>query len=187
MLAIITAIEDAYEREFISEIYTKYYKVMYAKAYSLTRSEFEAEEIVQEAFIKFIEHIDLLMSFDKNKIQVYIMVTTKNIAIKHWRRNKKRAESDDFVSEESFSGWLSDKMALPEDLYIRKEELAELAETINKLSEKDRILLESKYILMLSDKEIAEELNIAPSSVRSCLTRARRKAYTILKGESEDV
>ena len=32
MLAIITAIEDAYEREFISEIYTKYYKVMYAKA-----------------------------------------------------------------------------------------------------------------------------------------------------------
>ena len=25
MLAIITAIEDAYEREFISEIYTKYY------------------------------------------------------------------------------------------------------------------------------------------------------------------
>ena len=87
MLAIITAIEDAYEREFISEIYTKYYKVMYAKAYSLTRSEFEAEEIVQEAFIKFIEHIDLLMSFDENKIQVYIMVTTKNIAIKHWRRN----------------------------------------------------------------------------------------------------
>ena len=78
-------------------------------------------------------------------------------------------------------------MALPEDLYIRKEELAELAETINKLSEKDRILLESKYILMLSDKEIAEELNIAPSSVRSCLTRARRRAYAILKGESEDV
>ena len=115
------------------------------------------------------------------------MVTTKNIAIKHWRRNKKRAESDDFVSEESFSGWLSDKMALPEDLYIHKEELAELAETINRLSEKDRILLESKYILMLSDKEIAEELNIAPSSVRSCLTRARRKAYAILKGESEDV
>ena len=102
MLAIITAIEDAYEREFISEIYTKYYKAMYAKAYSLTHSEFEAEEIVQEAFIKFIEHIDLLMSFDENKIQVYIMVTTKNIAIKHWRRNKKRAESDDFVSEESF-------------------------------------------------------------------------------------
>ena len=31
MLAIITAIEDAYEREFISEIYTKYYNLKYKR------------------------------------------------------------------------------------------------------------------------------------------------------------
>ena len=46
--------------------------------------------------------------------------------------------------------------------------------------------MESKYILQLSDKEIAKELDLAPQSVRSFLTRARRKAYAILKGEIED-
>lgn len=188
MLAIIASIEDAFEREFISEIYIKYHRLMHAKAYSVVHDEFEAEEIVQESFVKLIERIDVLMNLDRDKIPVYVIVTAKNTAIKHWYKSKNQPKADDdFDSKESLAEWSADEAALPEELYIRKEEHAKLSETIGKLSERDCILLESKYILMLSDDEIAETLHIAPSSVRACLTRARRRAYAILKGEMENV
>lgn len=90
------------------------------------------------------------------------------------------------ISEEDLSKWADDRFALPEDLYEKQEELEALAHVISKLPERDKALLESKYILQLSDKEIAKELDLAPQSVRSFLTRARRKAYAILKGEIED-
>ena len=49
------------------------------------------------------------------------------------------------------------------------------------------MVLESKYILELSDEEIAKELNIATKSVRSYLTRARRKAFAMMKGDEINV
>ena len=172
MLAIIAAIDNDLQREFISDVYIKYYNSARAKALTFVHDEFEAEEIIQEVFVKLIEHIDVLMELNESSLSFYVMVTTKNTAIKHWKKNKEKAENYSFDSEE--------------DLYEKQEELEALAHVISKLPERDKALLESKYILQLSDKEIAKELDLAPQSVRSFLTRARRKAYAILKGEIED-
>lgn len=186
MLAIIAAIEDDLQRGFITDVYTKFCNAVRAKAFSFVHNEFEAEEIVQEVFIRLIERVDVLMELDKNSLTLYVMVTAKNTAIKYWKKNKERAEYYCFDSDENISDWSDDKFALPEDLYEKQEELEALAGVIGHLPERDKTLLESKYILQLSDKEIAEELGIAPNSVRGYLTRARRKAYAILKGEVSD-
>lgn len=44
------------------------------------------------------------------------------------------------------------------------------------MAEKTRQLLEDKYVLNMSDAEIASALGVKPSSVRMLLTRARSKA-----------
>ena len=186
MLAIIAAIDNDLQREFISDVYIKYYNSARAKAFTFVHDEFEAEEIIQEVFVKLIEHIDVLMELNESSLSFYVMVTTKNTAIKHWKKSKEKAVNYSFDSEEDLSKWADDRFALPEDLYEKQEELEALAHVISKLPERDKALLESKYILQLSDKEIAKELDLAPQSVRSFLTRARRKAYAILKGEIED-
>lgn len=186
MLAIIAAIDNDLQREFISDVYIKYYNLARAKALTFVHDEFEAEEIIQEVFVKLIEHIDVLMELSESSLSFYVMVTTKNTAIKHWKKSKEKTENYSFDSEEDLSKWADDRFALPEDLYEKQEELEALAHVISKLPERDKALLESKYILQLSDKEIAKELDLAPQSVRSFLTRARRKAYAILKGEIKD-
>ena len=61
MFAIIDAIENNLEHEFITQIYLKYYKKMRAKAFFIVHDELEADEIVQESFIKLIEHVKELM------------------------------------------------------------------------------------------------------------------------------
>ena len=48
-------------------------------------------------------------------------------------------------------------------------------------TEKYKSILEFKYILGLSDAEIGEKFGLSESGVRSCLLRARRKAYSVIK------
>ena len=187
MLAIIAAIENDIEREFITQIYLKFYKKMRAKAFFIVHNDSEADEIVQEAFVKLIEHIREIMKLDPVKVPVYVMVTVKNISLNHWHDARKEQERKVPVADDELERWISDEKALPEDIYIHEEELRALADALPKLSERDRRLLESKYILGLSDKDIAKELDISPPSVRNYLTRARRRAYAMMKGENVNV
>ncbi len=83
MLAIIAAIDNDLQREFISDVYIKYYNSARAKALTFVHDEFEAEEIIQEVFVKLIKHIDVLMELSESSLSFYVMVTTKNTAIKH--------------------------------------------------------------------------------------------------------
>ena len=58
-----------------------------------------------------------------------------------------------------------------------------LADALRRLAETDRILLEGKYLLEYSDETLAKQLGCRPASVRAKLTRARRRAFQLLKGE----
>ena len=61
---------------------------MRAKAFFIIHDEGEADEIVQESFVKLIEHVQDLMRIDPIKVPVYVMVTVKNISITHWHKAK---------------------------------------------------------------------------------------------------
>ena len=73
-----------------------------------------------------------------------------------------------------------------EDLLLRKERHEILAAALSAVSEKDRFLLEGKYILGLSDQELAKELQVKPSSIRMLLTRARKNIKEQLRKEAYD-
>ena len=60
---------------------------------------------------------------------------------------------------------------------------------MKQLSEEERILLDGRYLLGLSDEEVAEMVRCKPSSVRMKLTRVRRKVFAMMKqreGEKND-
>ncbi|GAC41785.1 RNA polymerase sigma factor [Paenibacillus popilliae] len=61
--------------------------------------------------------------------------------------------------------------------YLLYENCLQLRQAISQLSARDQTLLHSKYILELSDKEIAAKLTTSEKNIRSYLTRARRRAY----------
>jgi len=67
---------------------------------------------------------------------------------------------------------------------VKQEELEALSKAIMKLPQSQKDLLYFKYILEMSDKEIAEILRIAPNSVRQYLTRARREAKKLIEKEA---
>ncbi len=84
---------------------------------------------------------------------------------------------EDFIGEASISQSISDV----EDYVIMQSQLEALQSIWPRLDMRSRYILEAKYILEKSDKEIADELHIKPQSVRMALTRARKNAIELLR------
>ena len=178
----ISAIENDYEREFMIKLYNKYYSVSKNRAFAILHDFDAVEEVVQDAFVKLIEHLPTIMTLEENAVPAYVIATVKNTTIDYFRKRNTENASMYSFDEGICAGTLADTSPLPEDLYLQQEKIDELSSVLNKLPEKYRILLEAKYILGQSDKEIGKTLGISENSVRMYLTRARRKAYELMKG-----
>ena len=169
VIVTLAAITSEVERAFMTDIYITYSDFMKKKAAALLSSEVEAEEL------------------DQKKLPSYLMSAVKNTAMNRYRRRNVEKKYFTEVEEEEAIEWVRDEAPLPEDIYMQKERASELAKALKKIPEKDRRILEDKYILEMSDAEIAEQFGVSATSVRSYLTRARRKAYAIMTKEGEYV
>lgn len=176
------SIEDDYERNFMINLYNKYYQISKNKAYSILHDYDEAEESVQDAFVKLIENLPRIIKLEPAKLSVYVIITVKNVAIDHYRKKRNVCDKEYSFRDDEILEKTADDKPLPEDLYLKKEELEELSNALKKLPEKSKIILEAKYILGQTDREIGEMIGVSEKSVRMYLTRARRQAYELMKG-----
>ena len=175
---MISAIENDFQRKFITDIYIKFYSAMLAKARSLSDNPEDAEEIVQDVFASLIKRVDSVMAVERKKLLAYLLSAVK-FSVYTKNKRQSRWNFSEFDSEEV--ELLKDENAIPEELYLKTEAVAELRAALEKIPEKYKNILEFKYILGLSDFEIGERFGISESAVRSCLARARRKAYSVMK------
>ena len=148
-------------------IYNEYYHLLFKVAYSYTLNRCDAEDIVQESFIKFFnvnKKID-----DNDKLKSYLVRIVVNKSIDFIRHNKNKVSYDsEYV--ESLS---DDKEKESDDSNILKFVL------LLKDSYKTVILLH--YYDNYSIKEIANILKISESNVKTRLSRAREKLKEMIK------
>ncbi|MBQ7874360.1 MAG: sigma-70 family RNA polymerase sigma factor [Oscillospiraceae bacterium] len=178
---IISAIEDDYERAFMIKLYEDYYDYMRKKAFSFVRNDDEAEELVHDAFVNLIENVKVVIKVDPKKLPSYIMSTIRNVCINKWKKNNREHELSFSMDDSDLAKWIKDDKALPEDIYIKKESLYRMNKAILLLSERDRLLLEAKYVLRQKDEDIGKQFDIAPKNVRIYVMRARRKAFALME------
>ena len=76
---------------------------------------------------------------------------------------------------------VTDNAPLPEEVVIMDEKKRDFLKVWDTLPDDTRELLADKYILRMSDAELAEEFGCSPDSIRMKLTRARRKALEMIK------
>lgn len=171
------------DQEFIESIYQEYVRLLYQIARQYIFEADLVEDIVHDAFEKLIPKVSLLRSFDCCRLRAYLVSTVRNTAITKAKKLKEehaRQVSGDF---EDAIGQIPDAyISMEENLLSRERREAFLA-AFKSLGQDEQFLLEAKYFLQRSDKEIAEELHVKPSSIRMMLTRVRRKMLTILSKE----
>ena len=108
------------------------------------------------------------------------MTIVRNTSIDHAKHLNVKNEHAVLLSESSD---IASEAPSLDELVILKERSSSLHNIWLHLSEDDQLLLYGKYVIDLSDQELARLIGCKPSSIRMKLTRARRKALNEVKKE----
>lgn len=118
----------------------------------------------------------------------YVVYTTRSVSINYIKHKKVEIKHIYYIENTDMTKGLGNFENESEIRLIRQEEMELLTDAISKLPQSQKDLLYFKYILDMSDQDIAQVLGIAPSSVRQYLTRARRNAKSLMeRGVCNDV
>ncbi len=169
-------------QELVSELYQQYDRLMFSTAGKYTDNIHEAEEIVQDALVKLVEHADALLKVERCVLPAMVVIIVRNTAINHVKHLSVVQRHRVDMPEDGDA--VCDGPSLDE-LMVREEQLAALRRVWELLSPDDQTLLTGKYILGMEDQELAALVGCKPGSVRMKLTRARRRALREMKKERE--
>ena len=163
------------EEATLAALVSQYSGALYRVAYSVLRNPADAEDAVQEAFIRVLRHRDTLDEVRDRR--VWLIRIVWNIVLDRKRRSKTRPETDD-VSE--LARVLPSAGLSAEQLASAAEHHAHVLACVEKLPQKERDVLMLSAFEELSSVEIAAVLGITESSVRSRLFRARNLMAELL-------
>jgi len=159
----------------LAALVDQYAAALYRVAYSVLRNPADAEDAVQEAFLRVVRHRDTLNEVRDHR--VWLIRIVWNIVLDRKRRAKTRPETDD-VSE--MARVLPSTGLSAEDLAAAAQHHAHVLACVEKLPAKEREVLMLSAFEELSSVEIAAVLGITESSVRSRLFRARNLIARLL-------
>lgn len=153
-------------------LHKRFYRILIGIALRYCASRDEAEDIVQESFIKVFQHIT---TYNHGSFEGWIKRIVHNTAINHYRaglrfndvdENELKTSSDD--SFEKIAG----------DLDVNA-----ILVLLNKMPEGYRLLLNLYAIDGYSHHEIAHMLNISIGTSKSQLHKARKYLKELLKND----
>ena len=180
MLSIyLAALETDEERIRMAEIYEEHKYVAYRYALSIMQNEQYAEDAVHNAFLAIIRHKDKYLYLSHEDFRKSIVIITKNKCIDILRRNNRVAiEQIDEMEE-----FIASKETPVEKQVIHNEDYDAIKKYVAELDEESRLILEMKYILGLTYKEIGEQVGITAKHVDTKIDRARKKVRElVMKG-----
>ena len=164
------------DAELMTQIYTKYYGNM-KKAVLALISGSDVEDVIRTTVLNMIRTIENWRKLNENQMFSYTYNAARNNSINHLRTQKKQLYP--ILEAEGENEWDNSLDAR----LIRKENIEELYEILDKLSDRDRDLLRMKYKDRLPDWEIAALFGIKQESVSGLVSRARKRVLKVAKKE----
>lgn len=158
MIAVYLAmLETDVDRDKFMKLYESYEKKLFAVALRILENNEKAEDAVQQAWLRIIQHWERVSCLEWDLAGGYAVTTVKNAAIDILRQEKRveplPATWDPPAREES------------------QDEYQYLVSLIQTLPDTYRRILELKYVEEYSNREIAKRLKMNEATVA---TRARR-------------
>jgi RNA polymerase sigma-70 factor (ECF subfamily) len=161
--------------EALAALVEQYASTLYRVAFSVMRNPSDAEDAVQEAFLRVLRHRDGLGEVRDHR--VWLIRIVWNIVLDRKRRAKTRPETDDV---EELARVLPADGLTAEQRAAAAQHHAHVLACVEQLPAKERQVLMLSAFEELSSVEIASVLGITESSVRSRLFRARNLMADLL-------
>jgi len=153
----------------------KYKDMAYMVAIKIVKSHEDAEEVAQDSFLKAYEKLDSFKGNSKFSTWLYTIVYRNSIT-KIRKKKVATTDIDDYVMDNYSEG-----SEFPQLEAIKNgEQQKYVREAIDRLPEKDALLITLFYMNESSVEEIEQITNLTQSNIKVKLFRARKKLNTEL-------
>ncbi len=152
--------------------YEKYADMLYRLALSHLKNPEDAEDTVQEVFVKYMHHFAILT--DEEHERAWLIRTTVNRCYDLLRYNSRR--NHEALDE------LTEEIAAEEN-----EQHIEIFQILEKLPVKNKTVIVLHYLEGFSVEEIARMLRISVSAVKMRLSRGREQMKEVIEREENHV
>lgn len=157
------AISDAKNMEF-DKLVEKYANTMFRCAYSYCQNRMDAEDVIQEVFLKYLKKKPKFI--DENHEKAWLLRVTINV-------------SKDYIKSFGYKKTQS----LNDDIPLIDKEKSDVWEAVSGLPPKYRIVIQLYYQENYSIKEISKLLKVKESTIGTQLGRAKEKLKRLMKEE----
>ncbi len=159
-----------------AKIINKYKNQLYSTVLRMTKNPQDAQDLVQEAFIKVYHQLD---KYDqKGSFSSWLYRVTINHCLDEFRKKRYSFEHVELREESRI-----ENDHHPEIVFLKKEKSRQLERLIATLPEDERMIILLKYANERSYEEISELLGLPLSTVRNKLHRAKKKMRQLVKEE----
>lgn len=145
------------------EFYQRHARQVWLYAYRVMNDAVDADDIVQEAFLRLFQ-VDNLPSDDEG-LRRYVFRVAGNLMTDRWRRQSREGRH---------------ATAPAESAHLQMRDV-DVARTFAELSPRERALLWLAYVEGDTHADIAASLHIGRRSVKVLLSRARARLRDLLK------
>ena len=90
LLLLLSTIENDDDKAFMLSLYQDYYALVRSTVYKVMRCDRDIDDLVEDTFVKLIEKISLLRTFDCCKTASYVVYTTRSVTINFIRHRDVR-------------------------------------------------------------------------------------------------
>ena len=156
----------------LEQAYEKYADMLYRLALSHLKNKEDAEDTVQEVFIKYMHHF--IPFTDEEHERAWLIRTTVNRCYDLLRYNSRR--NHEALDE------LTEEIAAEEN-----EQHIEIFQILEKLPVKNKTVIVLHYLEGFSVEEIARMLRISVSAVKMRLSRGREQMKEVIEREENHV
>ena len=166
----------------LSAIYKEHRTQLVSQARRITRDEAEANEVVQEAFLKFMLAAPELDSSDR--AIAYLRTSVTNLSLNVIRARGARPNLvaiDADTTQERLNEIASENHVDLDTTITAAEDAAIIREALARLTSDQRTALVMWEMEGRSTEEIATALNTSPANVRHILIRARKSMVRVLE------
>jgi RNA polymerase sigma-70 factor, ECF subfamily len=152
---------------------------LFAYAMTLTRNPVEAEDLVQETYVRAIRAMDRLR--EESNIRAWLFTILRNLRLNQIRQQRARPPLLELDADENSAGLVMENAKDPHTLFVCSVAAKHLWEAIQQLSDESRTIILMREYRGLSYQEIAASLDCPPGTVMSRLARTRSKLGILLR------
>jgi len=167
---------QAGDKNVLSELLNRYQSRIYRLSYGILRNPQDAEEVIQEVFLRLFQKLDSFKGDSTFASWLY------RVAINTTYMKLREKRGADMLSLDSVSQYLDEQIekhdaldwtSRPDDELLTEESLKIISEVIEQLPEEFKTVLILRDVEGLSTEEVGKLLGLTPPAIKSRLHRAR--------------